>query len=162
MANRILTITVVACLVWLGNQLYQYGRRVEHQACVLKDTDAALQDSETERRREAATTTARTGAADANTDRLNSIAADRDAAVAAADRLRVELEAAKRRATQGCAAHDPAAEQSRSAVDAIATVFAACEAEQRSLAEAAEQHRSAGLLCEAEYDALTPDVAEAN
>lgn len=162
MANRILILVAVACAVWLGNQLYVYGRSVERQSCHLQGTTEQLQDSERERKLEAATTTARTGAADDHIDRLAALQADRDAAAAAADGLRVQLAAAQRRATQGRTSGDPASEQGRAAVDAIATVFAACEAEQRSLAEAAEQHRITGLRCEAEYDALTAEAPAAS
>lgn len=152
----------VAGVLFLAYQLFDYGRTVERQACELATTTTSLNlttgavaASEQRRGQENATNTARTEALDEHAQSIMAMADQRNAAFAAGERLRHELAAAKRRAQSCGAPSDPAAEQSREAVEALAAVFGACEAEQRDLAQAAASHLAAGELCVGEYEALT-------
>lgn len=150
----LLAIGVVLLLAWLVSAVHGDGFMAGKQSCQLERADHALAKSEGSRAGEAATTNARTEAADAQDDRTNQIQARAVAASDAAGRLRSATTDAVRRA-QRCTEGGAQAEQSRKAIEALAAVFGSCQAEQRAMAEAAERHLSAGLRCEAEYDALS-------
>ena len=142
-------------VAWLGYQLFDYGREVRDKACALDRAVSRATESEALRSAETQTTTKRIEAANEHTDREVEIQRQLDGALDASDALRVQLAAAVKRASACSAKGDPAAEQSRQAINALGAVFAACEAEQRELAKAAAGHYSAGLLCEGEFDAVT-------
>lgn len=147
-------VVAIGVVLWLGFQIYSYGREVERKAWRAKTTTQALNTSEGNRAQEGATGQARSEASDDHIETIRTLSDQRDAAAAAAERLRKQLAAAQRVAN-GCAQGDPAAEQSRQAVAAIGAVLAACEAEYRAMGRAAAEHLAAGQLCEREYDALT-------
>lgn len=164
-AKKILAALIV--LGWLVYQAYSYGRQVERQACQLSTTSTALADtthaldtSEQRRADEGATTEARTEASDEQVKSILAMAEQRNAALRTADGLRQQLAATTRRAQDCRPAGDPKAEQQRQAVEALAAVFGACEAEQREMAAAAQGHLIAGQRCEAEYDALNVKAKE--
>jgi len=155
-----LFVAMVA-VAWLGYQIFDYGRDVSDKACALKQATGAAVTSETRRAEESATNRKRSEGSDDQIERIKVLEAERDAAAAAADRLREQV-ARTVRVAQGCAKGDPAAERSGQAVQALATVFAACEAEQRQLASEAAERYSTGLRCESDYSALIAGGTSAN
>ena len=156
MSPIVRNLLIVALVGWMAYQLFDYGRTVERQACQLKGITQAAQTSEDRRAQEGATGAAREEASHDHFEAIRQLVDQRDAAAGTAERLRRQL-AETQRVASGCTAQDPAAEQGRQAVAALGAVFAACEAEQRALAEAAAGHLAAGQLCEREYDALTAE-----
>lgn len=149
----------VAAVLWLAFQLFDYGRTVERKTWEAKAANQATTTSEARRADEGATGQARSEASDDHIERIRTLSDQRDAAAAAAERLRKQLAAAQRVAN-GCAQSDPAAEQSRQAVAALGAVLAACEAEYRAMGRAAAEHYATGQLCEREYDALTVKASD--
>lgn len=156
---RNLLIALLA--IWLGYQLFDYGRDVQAKTCSLEQTSQALATSEDRRADEGATTTKQGEAADDHFQAIKTLVEQRNAADLAAERLRRQL-AETVRVAQRCAAGDPAAEQSRQAVAALGTVFAACEAEYRAVAAEAGERYAAGIHAERDYDALTAASAPAS
>lgn len=147
-------VLLAACVAWIQYQVYSYGREVERKAWQAKTTTQALDTSEGRRAQEGATSQAQDEADDAHIQTIRQLSDQRDAAAAAAERLRRQLAAAQRVAS-GCAKDDPAADRSGQAVAALGAVLGACEAEYREMGRAAAEHLAAGQLCEARYDALT-------
>lgn len=147
-------VVAIGVVLWLGFQIYSYGREVERKAWQAKTTTQALNTSEGRRAQEGATSKAQDEADDAHIQTIRQLSDQRDAAAAAAERLRRQLAAAQRVAS-GCAQDDPAADRSGQAVAALGAVLGACEAEYREMGRAAAEHLAAGQLCEARYDALT-------
>lgn len=149
---RNLLIALLA--IWLGYQLFDYGRDVQAKSCALDQTTAALSTSEQHRADEGATTAKRSEASDEHIQALKTLVDQRNAADLAAERLRRQL-AETVRVAQRCAPGDPAAEQSRQAAAALGAVFAACQAEYRALGSEAAERYAAGTHAEQDYDALT-------
>lgn len=147
-------VLITALALWLANQLYQHGRDVEAKACALDQSRAAAQVSEQRREDEQVTTVIRTEVSDEHIQAIKTIEAERDAATAAAERLRVSLRQAVDRAKRA-GSPDSAPEQSGKAVDAIGAALAACTAEYRAMGADAAERYAAGRRCEGEYDAIT-------
>jgi predicted membrane metal-binding protein len=150
----LLWVLLAACVVWFQYQVFSYGRQTERLAWQLSTTKQAATTSEGHRAQEGATAKAQDEADDAHIQTIRQLSDQRDAAAAAAERLRKQLAAAQRVANGG-AKDDPAADRSGPAVAALAAVLGACEAEYRAMGRAAAEHLAAGQLCEARYDALT-------
>jgi hypothetical protein len=153
-------LLIVALAAWLSYQLYDYGRDVEAKACAIeqaKSVQAAyaedLAESEANRAQEGATNTARSEAADAHSQAIQTLVAQRNAAGLDADRLRQQV-ARTVASAASCTARDPAAEQSRAAIAALGAVFGACVAEYQAVAAEAGERHATGIRTEAEYDAL--------
>lgn len=156
---RNLLIALLA--IWLGYQLFDYGRDVQAMSCSLDQNTKALATSEDHRAEEGATTTKRTEAADEHIQAIKTLVDQRNAADLSAERLRRQISETVR-VGQRCAANDPAAEQSRQAVAALGTVFAACQTEYRAVAAEAAERYATGIHAEREYDALTAADAPAS
>lgn len=146
-------VLITALALWLANQLYQHGRDVEAKACALDQSRAAVQLSTERRQDEQQTTEIRTEVSDDHIQAIKTIEAERDAAAAAAERLRVRLRQAIDSAKRA-GASDPASEQGGKAVDAIGAALAACTAEYRAMGADAAERYATGRRCEGEYDAL--------
>jgi hypothetical protein len=163
-------LVALAVVGWLEYQLVDFVQEKERAACALQSTRTELAQASTDlhaseglRAKAGNTFNLRSEAADDHIDRIRTMETQLAAARDASERLRRQLAATVSQAQQQCgAAGDPAAEQGRQAVEALAAVFGACEAEQRDLAAAAADHYSTGLRCEAEYAALTPPVTPAS
>lgn len=147
-------LLAIAAVIWCGHLLVSYGRDIEAKACHIKQADQALTTSEDHRADEDATTTKRGEAADEHVQAIKTLVDQRNAADLSAERLRRQL-AETVRVAQRCAANDAAAEQSRAAIAALGTVFAACTAEYRAVAAEAGERYAAGIHAERDYDALT-------
>lgn len=156
---RNLLIALLA--IWLGYQLFDYGRDVQAKACSLDQTRQALATSEDHRADEGATTIKRTEASDEHIQAITTLVEQRNAADVAAERLRHQL-ADTVRFAQRCTQDDPATEQSRAAVAALGTVFAACQTEYRAVAAEAAERYATGIHAERDYDALTAASAPAS
>lgn len=154
-------VLIAVAALWVAYQLFDYGRDVEAKTCQADEAAAAASSSESLRSDEAGTSGEQKEASDAHVQAILQLVDQRNAADAAAQRLRQQLAQALRTASRCGAAGDPAAEQSRQAVAALGAVFAACEARYRDVAAAAAGHLAAGQHCEADYDALTPTKAQA-
>lgn len=95
--------------------------------------------------------------ADEDSQRLAAMAADRDAAVRDADRLRQRIAYLLRPGPgggAGAAASQPATGIGSTA-DALGNLLGACAAEYQRLAADADADRAAGIECEWRYNALT-------
>ncbi len=147
-------LLAVAAVIWCCYLLISYGRSIEAVACSLKQTSQALATSEDHRADEGVTTTKQGEAADDHFQAIKTLVDQRNAADLAAERLRRQL-AETVRVAQRCTAGDPEAEQSRQAIAALGTVFAACQTEYRAVAAEAGERYAAGIHAERDYDALT-------
>lgn len=154
----LLWVLFAACLAYGQYLVFDYGRQVERLAQQVRANTKATKTSEGHRAQEGATAQARSEATDDHIQTIRTLSDERDAAAAAAERLRKQLAAAQRVASS-CAAGDPAAGQGRQAVAALGAVLAACEAEYRAMGRAAAEHYATGQLCEREYDALTVNAS---
>lgn len=148
-------IMASAFAIWLGFQLFDYGRDIEAKACSADRNAEAATTSETRRQEEGATTDKRTEASDERIQALQTMQAERDAAAAAAAGLRIQLAHAVERAKRA-AAQNPGSQPVRSPIDSLGAALAACEAEYREMGADAAERYAAGHQCEQEYDALTP------
>ena len=149
-------VLVSVFALWVANQLFDYGRDIEAKACAADRNAEVATTSEARRSEESATTQKRTEVSDEHVRAIQTLQAERDAAAAAAVSLRSQLAKAIERAKRS-GSSDPSPEPVRSPVEAIGAALAACEAEYRAMGADAAERYAAGLKCEGEYDALTPN-----